>query len=90
MVIENYVWIASRAIILPSVTIGRGAVVASNAMVPKDVEPCAIVAGIPTKKSGSEPPTLNTPISIFPSSNNKRWWAGGSALNVRSATVPSI
>lgn len=52
VVIEDYVWIASRATILPGVTIGRGAVVASCAVVTKDVPSMAIVAGIPAKIIG--------------------------------------
>ncbi len=50
--IEDYVWIASRATILPGVTIGRGAVVATGAVVTKDVPPMMIVAGIPAKIIG--------------------------------------
>ena len=53
VVIEDYVWIASRATILPGVKIGRGAVVASCAVVTKDVPPLAIVAGVPAKIIGS-------------------------------------
>lgn len=52
VVIEDYVWIASRATILPGVHIGRGAVVATCAVVTKDVPPLAIVAGIPAKIIG--------------------------------------
>lgn len=50
--IGEYAWICSRSIILPGVTIGKGAVVASGAVVTKDVEPFAIVAGVPAKKIG--------------------------------------
>tara|TARA_B100000780_G_scaffold254099_1_gene202024 strand:+ start:16512 stop:17135 length:624 start_codon:yes stop_codon:yes gene_type:complete len=50
--IEDYVWIASRVTILPGVKIGRGAVVASNSVVTKDVEPMTIVAGVPAIKIG--------------------------------------
>lgn len=46
VVIEDYVWVCSRAIILPGVTIGRGAVIASGAIVSKDVPPYAIVGGV--------------------------------------------
>ena len=53
VVIEDYVWIASRATILPGVKIGRGAVVASCAVVTKDVPPLAIVAGVPAKIIGT-------------------------------------
>lgn len=52
VVIEDYVWIASRVTILPGVKIGRGAVVASCAVVTKDVPPLAIVAGVPAKIIG--------------------------------------
>lgn len=52
VVIEDYVWLASRVTVLPGVHIGRGAVVASGAVVTKDVPPLAIVAGIPAKIIG--------------------------------------
>ena len=45
-------WIASRATILPGVKIGRGAVVASGAVVCRDVPEKAIVGGIPAKVIG--------------------------------------
>ena len=50
--IEEYAWVCSRSIILPNIKIGKGAVVASNAVVTKDVPPYAIVAGIPAKIIG--------------------------------------
>lgn len=50
--IEDYVYIGARVIILPGVTIGKGAVVASGAVVTKDVSPMSIVAGIPAKEIG--------------------------------------
>lgn len=52
VVIGPYVWICSRSIILPGVIIGEGAVVASGAVVTKDVPPYSIVAGIPAKVIG--------------------------------------
>ncbi len=48
-IIGNDVWLGTRAIIKKGVTIGDGAVVASGAVVTKDVPPYAIVAGVPTK-----------------------------------------
>jgi maltose O-acetyltransferase len=56
VVIEDYVWIANRAIILPGITIGKGAVVAAGAVVTKDVEPYTIVGGVPAKKIGVRNP----------------------------------
>ena len=50
--IGDFAWICSRSIILPGVTIGEGAVVASGAVVTKDVPPYAIVGGIPAKIIG--------------------------------------
>jgi acetyltransferase-like isoleucine patch superfamily enzyme len=64
--IEDYVWIASRVTILPGVRIGRGAVVASNAVVTKDVEPMSIVAGIPARKIGERKSVLNYTLNYFP------------------------
>jgi acetyltransferase-like isoleucine patch superfamily enzyme len=50
VVIEDYVWLCSRAIILPGVTIGKGAVVAAGAVVARDVLPYTVVGGVPAKK----------------------------------------
>jgi len=52
VIIEDYVWIASRVTILPGVTIGKGAVIACNSVVTKNVESMAIVGGIPAKRIG--------------------------------------
>lgn len=66
VIIEDYVWIASRVTVLPGVRIGRGAVVASNSVVTKDVEPLAIVAGIPAKKIGERRSELKYTVNYFP------------------------
>ena len=50
--IEDYVFIGPRAIILPGVTIGRGAIVGAGAVVSKNVAPFTIVAGVPAVKIG--------------------------------------
>jgi acetyltransferase-like isoleucine patch superfamily enzyme len=50
--IADYAWIGHRAIIMPGVTIGRGAVVAAGAVVTHDVPSMAIVAGVPAKVIG--------------------------------------
>jgi len=47
VVIEDYVVIGTRVTILPGVKIGRGAVVASGAVVTHDVEPYTLVGGVP-------------------------------------------
>ncbi len=45
--IGNDVWIGANVVILPGVTIGDGAVLAAGAVVTKNVEPYAIVGGVP-------------------------------------------
>lgn len=52
IVIGARAWIGFRAIVLPNVTIGEGAVVGAGAVVTKDVEPYAIVAGAPARVIG--------------------------------------
>lgn len=45
-------WISARAIVLPGVTIGEGAVVGAGSVVTKDVEPWTVVGGNPAKVIG--------------------------------------
>ena len=47
--IGDYAWICAHAIVLPGVKVGEGAVVASGAVVTKDVEPWTVVGGVPAK-----------------------------------------
>jgi maltose O-acetyltransferase len=47
--IGDDVWIAGGAILLPGVTIGRGAVIGAGAVVTKDVAPYTVVAGNPAR-----------------------------------------
>jgi maltose O-acetyltransferase len=47
--IGNDVWIGYRAIILPGVSIGNGAIVAAGSIVTKDVPEFAIIGGNPAK-----------------------------------------
>jgi len=48
--IKDYVFIGPRAIILPKVTVGRGAIVAAGAVVTKDIPDFEIWGGVPAKK----------------------------------------
>lgn len=48
-IIKDGAWIGMRAMIMPGITIGEGAIIASGAIVIKDVEPYTIVAGNPAK-----------------------------------------
>lgn len=49
VMIEDDVWIGARAVILPGVTIGKGAIIAAGAVVSKSVEAYDIVGGVPAK-----------------------------------------
>ena len=49
IVIEDDVWIGTKSTILRGVRIGRGAVVAANSVVTRDVEPFTLVAGNPAR-----------------------------------------
>ncbi len=48
-IIGHDVWIGAEAMIMPGVTVGHGAVIGARAVVTRDVEPYAIVAGNPAK-----------------------------------------
>ena len=52
VIIDDYVFIGPRAIILPEVKIGRGAIVAAGAVVTKNVPAFSIVGGVPAKPIG--------------------------------------
>ena len=47
--VKHGVWIGARAIILPGVTVGTGAIVAAGSVVTRDVEDHSIVAGVPAR-----------------------------------------
>jgi acetyltransferase-like isoleucine patch superfamily enzyme len=47
--LERRAWIGVRALLLPGVRVGEGAVVAAGAVVTADVEPYTIVAGTPAR-----------------------------------------
>lgn len=58
VIIGDRVWIGYRAIVLPGVTIGDGAVVGAGSVVTRNVEPFTIVAGNPATKIGTRNPEL--------------------------------
>jgi len=62
-------WIGHRAIVMPGVTIGNGAVVAAGAVVTHDVPPYTIVAGVPAK-----PIRIRFPRSVWQSLEEIGWW----------------
>ena len=52
VVVEDVAVIGSGAVVTPGVRIGRRAVVAAGSVVTRDVEPGAVVAGVPARRIG--------------------------------------
>lgn len=66
VVIKDRVWIGYRAIILPGVTIGEGAVVGAGSVVTRDVDPYAVVAGNPARPVGTRSSDLDYRLNFRP------------------------
>lgn len=49
VIIEDEAWIGGRAIIMPGVRIGKGAIVGAGAVVTRDIPPYAVVGGVPAR-----------------------------------------
>ena len=48
-IINDDVWIGTRAIIMPGIEIGCGSIIGAGAVVTKDIPPYAIVGGVPAR-----------------------------------------
>ncbi|MBU2881874.1 Vat family streptogramin A O-acetyltransferase [Psychrosphaera sp. B3R10] len=68
-IIGNDVWLGYDCTIMPGVTIGHGAIIASKSVVSKDVPPYAIVAGNPAKviKTRFDDATISKLLQL-------QWW----------------
>lgn len=49
VIIEDWVWVGTGAILLPGIKVGEGAIIAAGSIVTKNVEPYSIVGGNPAK-----------------------------------------
>ncbi len=67
--IGNDVWVGMNAMIMPGVTIGDGAIIATNSVVTKDVAPYTVVGGNPAReiRKRFDAETINTLVKIA-------WW----------------
>lgn len=61
--VEDYAWLATGSMLLPGVTIGKGAIVAAGAVVTQNVPPYTIVGGVPAKKVGERSKHLSYTIN---------------------------
>lgn len=52
VIIEDRVWVSSRTVLLPSVHIGEGAVIAAGAVVTSDCKAFSIYGGVPARQIG--------------------------------------
>ncbi len=59
-------WVGTRAVILPGIHIGEGAVVGAGAVLTKDVDPYTIVGGVPAKVIGKRAEPMSYRLSWRP------------------------
>lgn len=65
-IIEDYVWLGTRSMVMPGVKIGKGAVVLPGSIVTKNVQSMDIVGGIPAIKIGTRKSKLCYELSWRP------------------------
>jgi hypothetical protein len=68
-VIGHDVWLGHQAVVLAGVTIGTGAVVGAGAVVTRDVEPYAVVVGVPAR-----PLRKRFPEEVIRRLQASAWW----------------
>lgn len=66
VIVEANTWIGSRAIILPGVKIGEGAIIGAGSVVTKEVGPFIIAAGIPAREIRSRNKDIKYKVVYFP------------------------
>jgi acetyltransferase-like isoleucine patch superfamily enzyme len=66
VLVEDYCWIGVRALILPGITLKRGAIVGAGAVVVNAVESFSVVAGNPAKLIGKRSEDLQYTLKYFP------------------------
>ena len=82
IIIGSDVWIGYEAVIMAGVTIGDGAIIATRAVVTKDVPPYTIVGGVPAKiiRKRFDDATIER-------LENLRWWDWNAAKIQRSISA---
>jgi len=65
IVIEDDVWIGGHCVVLPGIIIGKGSVIGAGSIVTRNVEPNAIMAGVPARllkyRSEDSEPAITQP-----------------------------
>lgn len=66
VIIEDYAWIGARAMILPGVRIGKGAILGAASTATKDIPEYSIFAGAPAKEIGKRSELLEYTLVYSP------------------------
>lgn len=66
VVIEDHVWIGRRAVLMPDVRIGRGAVIGGGALVARNVEPFTYQVGVPARQTHERSSWTRDPRGMSP------------------------
>ena len=64
--IEDYAWLGARAMVLPGVKIGKGAVLAAASTATKDIPAYSIYAGTPAKEIGKRSEAIDYTLLYSP------------------------
>lgn len=64
--IDDFCWLGARALVMPGIHIGRGAVIGAGSVVTKNIAPNEIVAGNPARVIGHRPDTYSYELNYFP------------------------
>lgn len=70
VIIEDHVWIGTRALILPGITIGEGAVIGAGSVVTKSIPPYSIAVGNPARVIKERTRNLKYKTVYFPLLNS--------------------
>lgn len=66
VVIEDYVWVGAKGMILPGVRMGKGSILGAMSVATKSIENFSICVGSPAKEIGKRSSDLNYELKYFP------------------------
>jgi acetyltransferase-like isoleucine patch superfamily enzyme len=66
VIIDDYVWIGARAIVLPGIHLGKGSVLGAASTATKDIPAFSIFAGAPAKEIGKRSELLEYTLNYSP------------------------
>ena len=64
--IEDHAWVGARAMIMPGITIGKGAILGAASTATKDIPEYEIFVGVPAKKVGERSRDLRYELNYLP------------------------